>query len=103
MVDLPKALEALNRNGKYDHLITRAKAGGYHDFKFIELPQYNNCVCPKMELVSDLAEFEELSDLRDEVINGVYDDAPDEADKESLRKDLEKEPNGEAIKKMLGL
>ena len=103
MIDLPMVLETLNREGKYDHMINRAKEGGYHDFKFIELPAYNDCICPKMELVDDLSEFPELSELRSAVIHGEYDDEADEEDKVALAKELDGVPMGEVIKKALGL
>lgn len=103
MVDLPKVLEAKNKNGKFDAIIKRAKAGGYHDFKFIETPEYNDCICPKIQLVSDLSIDPSLSGLRAAVIRGEYDDIPDEADKDIMRKELDDGPEGEAIKKLLGL
>lgn len=100
MVELVEELTKRNKDGKYDHMIEEAKAGEYHDFKN---KKYD---CGKVELATQLANFPELEDIRDEVITGEYDEPADEADKEMMRADIRKDPGGavgEALIKTLGL
>jgi len=85
--ELVEELTERNTKGKYDALIERAKTNGYHDFKFDE-DKYADCICPKTDLVNDLFAFPELADVRKDVINGVYDESPDEEDKAQLAKDF---------------
>lgn len=92
-VDLPVVLEARNKDGIYDNLIVRAKNNTYHDYKSDE-------VMPKVVLVNDLAVFPELQDIRQDIINGVYDETADEADKDVMREELKDAP---AMRKILGL
>jgi len=98
MVELVVELEArallLDDPKAYDHLISEAKAGEYHDFK------NNKHVCGKVALVVDLDKFPELSDIREAVKNGDYDESPDEEDKAMMRKDLGDNPE---LLKALGL
>jgi hypothetical protein len=82
-IDLPADLQALNVDGRYDHIIKRAKNFGYHDFKFDcipDHPEYGDCLCPKAQLVDDLSVFPELAAIRKEVMHGKYDDNCDEVD-----------------------
>lgn len=68
---------------KYKAIIERAALNGYHDHKFCKVPghpEYGDCICPKLQLVEDLMRFPELQDIRDNVINGVYDEPADEED-----------------------
>jgi hypothetical protein len=83
-VELVKELSERNTNGKYDALIERARTNGYHDFKFDDEDKYPDSVCPKIDLVADLAKFPELSDIRQSVINGDYDESPDDNDKKKM-------------------
>ena len=87
MVELVQELEALNKEGKYDELIAEAKAGEYHDFKNTKY------ICGKIEVVNKLSKFPELDHIRQAVINGEYDESPDEEDKAQLRKELENDPD----------
>ena len=60
-----------------------------------------------MTLAEELFEFTELSDVRKDVINGVYDESPDEEDKAKMREDLKLDCSSEAeyqeMIKILGL
>lgn len=91
-IDLVAELSERNKDGKYDSIIARAKENGYHDYK-IDDEKYPNCLCPKMDLVYDLGKFPELSDIRDRVKEGEFDEVMDESDKENLRAQLK--ANGE--------
>jgi len=94
MIELPQELEALNKDGKYDEIIAEAKAGEYHDYK------NQKYTCGKVAVVEKLNEFPELNHIRNAVINGDYDESPDEDDKEMMRKDLGDNPE---LAKLLGL
>lgn len=72
---------ALNTSGQYDELIEKAKENYYHDYKSSE-------ALPKSELVNDLSFFPELSEIRQAIMNGDYDESPDEEDKEDMRRDV---------------
>jgi hypothetical protein len=103
-IDLVNALTKRNVDGKYDKIIERAKDNGYHDFKFEQSGKYPDCICPKVELVEDLSVFPELEDVRSDVMNGVYDESPDEQDKEVMRGWLKEDGDkGDAMAKVLGL
>jgi len=106
-VDLVKELTELNVNGKYNAIINRAKNNGYHDFKFEDVPnhpEYGDCICPKAQLVEDLSKFPELNQIRDAVINGQFDESPDEPDKDIMRGWLKNDgESGERMIKVLGL
>ena len=82
-LDLVLVLKRRNNNGKYDALIERAANFGYHCFKYDSIeehPEYGECLCPKMQLSEDLLLFPELEDVRNDVMNGVYDEHADEDD-----------------------
>lgn len=81
--ELVELLQQRNQNNQYDWLIENAKNNRYHDFKNPE-----DVLCGKMELVDDLNQYPELDDIRQDVMNGVYDEEADEDDKEMLRQDL---------------
>ncbi len=98
-VELVQELDERNIDGKYNAIIERAKNKGYHDFKFDLDERYNDCVCPKMQLVEDLAKFPELDSVRKEVMNGAYDESPDEEDKKRMRGEL----GNDALVDALGL
>jgi len=71
-VDLVNILVERNRDGKYDKLINEARHNHFHDFKSpLEISS------PKTYLVECLSAFPELSDIIQEVINGVYDEPAD--------------------------
>jgi len=96
MVELVEELEKSNPSNKYDEMIVEAKAGEYHDYK------NEKYACGKMALVSKLHAFPELANLRDRVINGEFDEEPDETDKTDLKEMLIKN-NAEHLIPMLGL
>lgn len=84
-IELVAELEKLNTSHKYDRLIKNARDNHYHNFKAPE-----DVVCGKVLLVEHLSDFPELAEIRQKVINGVYDESPDEADREAMRKDTPK-------------
>lgn len=93
------ALLAKRDPDKYRDIINRAANNGYHDHKFNKIPghpEYGECVCPKMQLVSDLVVFPELDDIRRQVMDGVYDEPADEQDQQEMRGWLieDKAPDG---------
>jgi len=79
--ELVEELEKRNVEGKYDQMIRKAKLNWYHDFKAPDEAPGGT----KLDLVNDLANFPELNDIRRDVINGEYDESPDEEDKENMR------------------
>jgi len=98
--ELVEELTALNVNGKYDHIIKEAMDGEYHDFK------NEKYVCGKVQLVNELSLFPELSSIRAAVIDGKYDESPDEEDKKKMRQEIIENTSPEkvdAFLKMLGL
>jgi hypothetical protein len=73
---------------KYKALIERAANNGYSDHKFDKVPdhpEYADCICPKVFLVNELAAFPELSDIRQQVMDGVYDEPADKEDQAEMR------------------
>lgn len=68
MVELVEELEKRNVDGKYDQIISEAKAGDYHDFRS------EVHAVPKVMLVNRLGEFPELKDIALDVMTGVYDE-----------------------------
>ncbi len=93
IVELVKELAERNSDNKYDEMIFEAQSGEYHDFK------NNKYVCGKVELVDKLSKFPELEDIRKAVINGDYDESPDEDDKKMMRDDVD----NDELAKLLGL
>lgn len=88
---LAVVLQKRNEGDRYNAIIERAKNNGYHDFKHDSIPwhpEYAECICPKMQLVDDLSAFPELSDVRKDVMEGLYDDSPDQEDDFMTRKML---------------
>lgn len=91
---------------KYHRIIIRAANNGYHDHKFSKIPnhpEYGDCVCPKVQLVHDLSKFPELNDIRQEVIDGKYDEPADEQDQEEMRGWLLKDNAPDVMFTELGL
>ena len=66
-----------------EETIAEAKAGEYHDFK------NEKYACGKIEVVNRLRVLGNEA-LAKRVIAGEFDESPDEADKEAMRKDLPK-------------
>lgn len=104
--DLAEIL-SLRDKDKYATIIERASLYGYHDFKFCSIPnhpEYADCICPKMQLASDLSQYPELNDVRNDVINGVYDDeGADETDLHEMRLGLLDDNCGDSLFQALGL
>lgn len=100
MIDLVQELETRNTpDGRYNELIREAKAGEFHDYK------NKKYTCGKAAFVILVANnYPELSDIAEEFKKGVYDEVPDEEDKELMRKDLKAEGfSDEMIERMFGL
>lgn len=81
--ELVTELEAINKLGKLDFIIAKAKANFYHDYK-----QPEHIVCGKTEFVNDCAGIPELAKLRQAVMDGEFDEVADEEDKAEMRKGL---------------
>jgi len=64
-VDLVNELLGINNTGRYDAVIENAKAFKYHEYK-------SNHDWPKDMLLEDLSRFHELSDLRERVRAGEF-------------------------------
>lgn len=77
-------------------IIEEAMAGEFHDFKNNKYP------CGKVAANGMLVR-EGLVDLAKRLREGEFDEAPDEEDKANMRKELEGDPNGQALIKLLGL
>lgn len=91
---------------KYKAIIDRAALNGYHDHKFSKIPGHSKWgeeMCPKVTLVKDLGEFPELEHIRQDVINGKYDDPADATDQEEMRGWLLDDNSGDEFFKILGL
>jgi hypothetical protein len=90
---------------KYRPIIERAALNGYHDHKHDKIPghpEYGECTCPKVQLVKDLSEFPELEDIRQEVMNGKYDEPADKEDQEEMRGWLMDDNSPDGMFTMLG-
>lgn len=79
-VELVVVLNDRNKNGKYDDLIDKAKKCWFHDFKAPD----DALAGDKLLLVQMLSNFPELADISVAVINGEYDEEPDEEDIKTL-------------------
>ena len=104
--ELAEILKKMNAD-KYKHIIDRAANNGYHDFKFDQIkghPEYGDCICPKIQLMHDLLEHPELSEIVKDVIDGVYDEAADEEDKAMMKGWLSVDgEKGQRVTKIVGL
>lgn len=87
ITDLPNDIRALipesERSEAINKIITEAEAGEYHDFK------NKKYVCGKMavnELLHKTGD-KRLEVIRQAVINGEYDESPDDEDKATMKKD----------------
>jgi hypothetical protein len=101
MVELVDELTKRNKDGKYDELISEAKAGEYHDYK------NKKHACGKVAFCADASKFPELNDLIQDVQHGVYDEVADADDKAMMIQDLKDNcsspQEAERMIKMLGL
>jgi len=83
LADILSKLDAV----KYKEIIERAANNGYHDHKFMKIPEhpeYAETICPKRQLVNDLYKFPELAHIRQQVINGDFDDPADAEDEKEM-------------------
>lgn len=87
-IELVAELRKRNSDGRYDTLIENAQTMGYHDYKFDYDFWDRDYVEPKTKLVEDLRKFPELEDIAQQVMNGDYDEKPDEEDRMILFNDL---------------
>lgn len=82
MIELVKELEEIKpRTPGISFMIKEAKAGEYHDFKNTKY------ACGKVEVVTKLRK-EGLNALAQRVIDGEFDEQPDESDLAEMRKGL---------------
>lgn len=104
-IDIADILRARRGGEKYRTIIDRAANNGYHDHKFDKIPghpEYGECNCPKIQLVSDLSKFPELSDIIEDVKTGKYDEPADEQDQQEMRGWLISDGAPDAMFKELG-
>lgn len=86
--DIANILRGKRGGEKYRAIIERAANNGYHDHKFDKVPnhpEYGECMCPKIQLVQDLSKYPELEDIKQDVMNGKYDEPADEQDQQEMR------------------
>lgn len=90
---------------KYAHIIVRAALNGYHDYKSDNIPGHPEYgyAPPKLQLVVDLAAYPELGDIRQRVINGDFDESPDDEDELDTWGMLMNTNAGDFMFKILGL
>jgi hypothetical protein len=103
--DLADILGPRNTNGKYDAIIDRAKNNGYHDHKFMKIldhPEYGECMCPKVQLITDLANFPELNDISARVMAGEFDEQADDDDIAEMRNWLICDGAGDSLFQQMG-
>lgn len=79
MIELVEELEKLPKTPGVENLILEAKAGEFHDYK------NNKYVCGKVAVVV-LLRKEGLNELAKRVIDGEFDEEPDEQDRSYLKK-----------------
>lgn len=84
MVELVEELRKLPQSFERDEMIEEALKGEYHDFK------NEKYTCGKVAAVGKLLALGANS-LASDVMNGVYDEEPDETDLENMRKTAPKE------------
>lgn len=97
--DIQQALPNFKENKLVMEIIRQAKAGEFHDFK------NTTHVCGKMAVVKMLYEADEpaLMSIRQAVIDGDYDESPDDDDKAKMKKDwLDDGGTEESYKKLFG-
>lgn len=109
MVELIPELEKLTDNEHKVRLLEEAKRGEYHDYK------NRMYACGKVTLATVMANWaklypqdaEQALKIRNDVINGEYDETADEEDKAYLRKTIDENSKNNreaaALKNMLGL
>lgn len=86
--DLVEELKKLKQYPEIIYMISEAQAGEYHDYK------NKKYVCGKTEAITRLdtiARFyndQTLIELRNQIMNGDFDEVADEEDRASMRKDI---------------
>ena len=82
MTHLVKELEKLPQNDAIKEIIKEAKAGEFHDYK------NKKYICGKLALVKKLNDLG-LHDIKKDVINGIYDEEPDDVDRALVNSHLD--------------
>lgn len=82
MIELVEELEKLPQNDAIKEIIQEAKAGEFHDFK------NKKYICGKLTLIEKLNELG-LHKIRKDVIDGIYDEEPDDADRALVNSHLD--------------
>lgn len=91
---------------KYKSIIERSLNNGYHCFKYDSVPghpEYADCIGPKDQLMRDLLQYRELRKFCDKVLEGVYDDKPDEIDDLNLSLLMANEKSDGKLSEIFGL
>jgi len=96
MIELVEELEKLPESAEINFMIEEAKAGEYHDYK------NRKYVCGKMASSQMLRKYGHI-DLARRIESGEFDEECDDLDEQMLRNDLGDTPEGNALKKILGL
>jgi hypothetical protein len=101
--DLAGILTKLNPV-KYKDIIERAANNGYHCFKYHKIPdhpEYADCE-PKSQLVYDLAQYPELAEIKEQVMDGLYDESPDQEDQQEMMAMLLQDNSPDAFFRSMG-
>lgn len=103
ITDLPNDIKAAvpnwQDNALVKEIITQAEQGEFHDFK------NKRYVCGKVQVADMLYEANDrrLFNIRQAIVNGDYDESPDEEDEAMMKKDwIENGGTEESYKKMFG-
>lgn len=94
--ELVEELRDRNKIYQYDWIIRKALANMYHDFK-VPLEQVEE---PKTLLVADLSQHPELSDIRQRVIDGEFDEKGDDEDRKEIAKTLFNDQSDQTAEKI---
>ena len=96
MIELVEELEKLPKSKDIDFMIEEAKTGEYHDYK------NKKYLCGKLESSQRLRRLG-YRDLARRIEQGEFDEQADDFDKQMMRNELNNDPRGAALKKILGL
>lgn len=105
MIELVQELEKLQpTTPQIEEMIREAKAGEFHDYK------NEKYLCGKMAIATIISQIlpthqqfkEQLTNIRNDVIEGEYDETPEDDDKERMVAAL-KENGSESLIPLLGL
>ena len=97
---LPIELNKFNFDGRLNEIINKPRQGYYHDFKFDLVDPDSMYPDPKTQLLSELEPFPELENVRQSVIDGIFDDRADASDWDRMA--LEFEDNPSLVEAILG-